>query len=240
MPTRRRVAGVDAVERVLASEDLRCLVLPESETSDAAQSLAERAREAAIPVHRVARRRFERMQGSDRHAEVLALLGPDPRGSLANVMSRGGAVWLLTGVAYPGNAGFAIRTAEVSGADALYIDNDFDHPGRREATRASMRADRFMPVGWESASTVFEAARAAGKRIVCIEDVGTEPPWRTDLTGPVLLVVGAEAEGIPQTLLDACDATTRLPMAGFVASYNLQTAVASVAMERFRQLEESS
>ena len=70
-------------------------------------------------------------------------------------------------------------------------------------------------------------------------------PWapggrRLDLSGPLLLVVGAEAEGIPRRLLDACDAVTRLPMAGFIASYNLQTAVAAVAMERFRQLEESS
>jgi len=239
-PTRRRVAGLADVERTLGSDDVRCLVLPEAAITDAARALAERAAEASIPVHRVARRRFERMQGADREAEILALVGPDPRAALPVVMARGGVVWLLFGIAYPGNAGFAIRTAEVSGADGLYIDNDFDHAGRREATRASMRADRFMPVGWESAESVFEAARGAGKRIVGIEDVGTAPPWRIDLTGPLLLVVGAEAEGVPRTLLDACDAVTRLPMAGFIASYNLQTAVASVAMERFRQLEESS
>jgi 23S rRNA (guanosine2251-2'-O)-methyltransferase len=239
-PTRRRVSGLLEIERTLDSEALRCLVLPETGITDAAHALAERAADASIPVHRVARRRFERMQGDDREAEVLALVGPDPKGSLEDVMARGGVVWLLFGIAYPGNAGFAIRTAEVSGADGLYIDNDFDHAGRREATRASMRADRFMPVGWESANDVFAAARAAGKRIVGIEDVGTAPPWHIDLAGPLLLVVGAEAEGIPRALLDDCDAITRLPMAGFIASYNLQTAVASVAMERFRQLEESS
>ncbi len=238
--TRRRVAGLSDVERALEADDLRCLVLPEREPTPAVQDLAERAAAASIPVHRVAARRFERLQGPDPDAEVLALLGPSPRAPISEVMARGGVVWLLVGTAYPGNAGFAIRTAEVSGADGLYIDNDFDHAGRREATRASMRADRFMPVGWEPWRDVVAAARAAGKRIIGIEDVGREPPWKLDLTPPLLLVVGAEADGIPPALLDACDAVTRLPMAGFIASYNLQTAVASVALERFRQLEESS
>jgi tRNA G18 (ribose-2'-O)-methylase SpoU len=83
---------------------------------------------------------------------------------------------------------------------------------------------------------VLEAARRAGRRVIAIEDVGRHAPWEIDLTGPVLLIVGAEAEGIPQPLLAAADEIVRLPMAGFIASYNLQAAVAAVAAERFRQL----
>ena len=65
----------------------------------------------------------------------------------------------------------------------------------------------------------------------------TPTPWHHDLTGSVLLIVGGEVDGIPKPVLAHCDAVTRLPMAGFVASYNLQAAVAAVAVERFRQLE---
>ena len=164
----------------------------------------------------------------------------DPRAGIDDVMSRGGVVWLLTGTVYPGNVGFAIRTAEVSGADGLYVDNDFDHAARREAVRASMRADRFMPVGWHGAAEVIDAAVAAGKRVVGVEDVGSAPPWALDLTGPLLLIAGAEAEGVPDAVLDRCDAVTRLPMAGFIASYNLQAAVAAVTSERFRQIERTA
>lgn len=236
---RRRVIGAEAVQAALAGgAAVRCVVVRDAAAAPTTD-LLERAEAQGIPIHRVAPRRFERLCGSDRTAEVLALTGPDPRGDLESVMARGGAAWLLTGAVYPGNVGFAIRTAEVSGADGLYVDNDFDHAARREAVRAAMRADRFMPVGWQPASTVLDAARAVGKRVVGIEDVGDRPPWRIDLTGPALFVVGAEAEGIPQDVLDRCDAVTRLPMAGFVASYNLQTAVAAVAIERLRQIEES-
>jgi tRNA G18 (ribose-2'-O)-methylase SpoU len=235
---RQRVVGLDAVAAALDdAATLRCVVLPAVAPPPEAESLAQRAARAGVPVHRVAARRYDRLRGSAGDAPILALRGPDPRRDLAAVMAGRGAVWLLARPVYPGNVGFAIRTAEVSGAEGLYVDCDFDHAKRREALRASMRADRYMAVGWERSDAVVTAARRAGRRVVAIEDVGTRTPWQADLTGPVLLVVGAEAEGVPEPLLAAADETVRLPMAGFIASYNLQAAVAAVATERFRQLE---
>ena len=144
--------------------------------------------------------------------------------------------WLLAGVAYPGNAGFAIRTAEVSGAAGIVVDGSFDHAGRRQALRAAMRADRIFPVLFARSSDVLRSARAAGHRIIGIEDRGSFEPWQVDLTGPVVFVIGGEACGIEQPLLDACDCVVRIPMPGFIPSYNLQAATAMVAGERLRQL----
>ena len=72
-----------------------------------------------------------------------------------------------------------------------------------------------------------------------IENTGESAPWDEDLTGPALFVVGGEANGIPAPLLARCDAVLRLPMAGFIPSYNLQAAPAVVAVERLRQLAAS-
>ncbi len=173
-------------------------------------------------------------------AELLALVGSPPAASLDEVLGFAGAVWQLVGLRYPGNTGAAIRTAEVSGADAVVIDSDFEHGGRREALRASMRADHFMPVFWERALEVLPRARAAGRAITAIEDSGRAAPWQVDLTTPQLFVVGGERHGIPQPVLDACDRVLRIPMRGFIPSYNVQAAVAMVAGERLRQLETDS
>jgi tRNA G18 (ribose-2'-O)-methylase SpoU len=51
----------------------------------------------------------------------------------------------------------------------------------------------------------------------------------------VLCIVGSEREGISQWLLEEADEVIRLPMAGFVPSYNLQVAVSVVAVEALRQ-----
>ena len=72
---------------------------------------------------------------------------------------------------------------------------------------------------------------------VVAEDIGEQGPWDEDLTGDVILVVGAEREGVSEPVLEAADAVVKLPMDGFVPSYNLQVAVSVLAVEALRQRE---
>ncbi len=197
----------------------------------------ERARASGAVVRSVSARVVERLSHALPAADVLALVGDPPDATLDALLGREGPVWLLVGVAYPGNAGFAIRTAEVSGAAGIAIEAAFRREERREALRMSMRADWFMPVLWEDADVVVERARAAGRRIVGIEDVGPRAPFEVDLRGPVLFAIGGEEPGLPPELLACADEILRIPMRGFIRSYNLQAALAMVAGERLRQTE---
>jgi 23S rRNA (guanosine2251-2'-O)-methyltransferase len=234
---RRRIAGARAIGEALErGEPLRLIVLDADRGGADAQALLAPARAAGVPVQRVGGRHFERLRPPGAPGGAVALAGSGPARDAAEVLARAGPAWLLAGIAYPGNAGFAIRTAEVSGAAGVFLDTCFDHEKRREALRASMRADRFLPVLWQASGAVLAAARAAGRRVLGIEDVGELAPWQADLTGPVLFVVGGETSGIPPEALAECDAVLRIPMAGFIRSYNLQAAVAIVAAERMRQL----
>ncbi len=237
MPGRRRLLGVEAVARALArGEALQQVVVPEEGAGPGVPGLIELAERAGVPVVRVSARQFARLAPAG-SAHALGVAGAPPAASVEEVLRRGGAAWLLTGTAYPGNAGFAIRTAEGSGADGVFVDADFDHAGRREALRVSMRADRFMPVFWDRADRVLAAATRAGRRLVAAEDTGDRPPWAVDLRGPVLFVVGHEREGVAAGILERCDDVVRVPMAGFLRSYNLHATVAALAYERLRQLE---
>lgn len=230
--------GAAAIAAALERGDPLRLILVDGERGDgAAHALAEPARNAGVPVQTVGARHFERLSPPGATDPVVGLLGPPSEGDPVEILRREGAAWLLTSILYPGNAGFAIRTAEVSGAAAVFLDTSFDHEKRREAVRAAMRADRFLPVRWERSETVLEAAREAGRRLIAIEDVGTRPLWEFDLTGPVLFVVGGESDGIPISTIERCDSVARIPMSGVIRSYNLQAAVAMAAGERMRQLE---
>jgi tRNA G18 (ribose-2'-O)-methylase SpoU len=234
---RRQLLGAAAIESALdRGEPLRRIVVPSEANDDGVVELLRRARSAGVPVQRVAARHFRRLRRTGDPCDALGLVGPTPDAELHDVLRGEGATWQLVGVAYPGNAGMAIRTAEVSGAAAVFIDADFDRAARRAALRASMRADRFMPVFFGAAVDVIEAAARLGRRIVALEDDGDVAPWDIDLAGRVHFVVGGEAHGIPDAILDACDAVVRIPTPGFVPSYNLQAAVAAVACERLRQL----
>lgn len=173
--------------------------------------------------------------------QILGLAGAPPVATLDEIMTRPGPVWLMAGVAYPGNAGFAIRTAEVSGAAGIVLDSPLDGTGRKAARRAAMRADWLFPVLWDETATVLSAAREARRRIVALEDAEgeagerSEEPWAADLAGSLLLVVGAEGAGLPAAVLAAADVRVRIPMAGFIPSYNVQAAVAALAVEMLRR-----
>jgi tRNA G18 (ribose-2'-O)-methylase SpoU len=238
---RRQIAGAQAIAAAL--EDglpVRLLLVREGELSTGARAVISQAGERGASVREVGAREMKRMAApspAGEEPELVALVGPEPETSLEDLVARGGALWLLVGVAYPGNAGYAIRTAEVSGATGIVIDAPFDHAGRRQALRASMRTDRFFPVLFESAEALLSQAKAGGRRIVGVEDTGSRAPWETDLTGSLVLVVGGEAGGVPAELQASCDELVRIPMAGFVPSYNLQAAMAIVAGERLRQQE---
>ncbi len=216
---------------------LRLLLAADEPREPATLALLKRADAAGITIRRTSEKSLWRLGKTDPPSEVLGLIGPDPEATREELLAGEGCVWLLVGLAYPGNTGFAIRAAEVSGAEGVFVDGQFLHEGRREALRASMRADRFMPVFWEEATTVLSSARAAGRRILAVEDVGTHAPWELDLRGPTLFILGGERHGIPEEILASCDEILRIPMRGFIPSYNLQAAMAMVAGERLRQTE---
>ena len=230
-----QVRGVAAIEAAIERGDrVRLVLVPNEPTPPAAEQLAGRARELGIEVRSVGVSALARYAQNTPGVEALALVGERPAATVEGILGAGGAAWLLAGIAYPGNAGFAIRAAEVSGAAGIVIDAAFDHPARREAVRASMRADWFMPVCWATAAEAIDAAHS--HQVVGIEDSGDVAPWDVDLTGSVLFVVGGERHGTPPHVLARCDSVVRIPMAGFIPSYNLQAAVAVLAAERLRQL----
>jgi len=236
-PARRAVVGLDAVAAALdAEQPVRVVLLPR-DASPAEESLAARAEAMGATLWRGSEGDLFRMNRGGATARVLAMVGlPPTADSVHDLLARPGAVWLLSQAAYPSNVGFAIRTAEVSGATGLLVEAAFSGAQRSRARHVSMGAHRLLPVlyaGWEE---ILAGARAHGRRIVAVEDVGAVAPWEADLAGDVLIVLGNERDGLSPAVLGAAEAIVRIPMAGFVPSYNLQAAMTAIATERLRQV----
>jgi tRNA G18 (ribose-2'-O)-methylase SpoU len=240
---RSQIAGFDAIQQALdAGESLPVLLLRrDPDTPELARQLSDlekRAREQGARVVRATDNDLRRMSAEAPPADALGLLGPDPDMTLNDLLAQPGLCWLLHQPSYASNVGFAIRTAEVAGADGIVIDAGFTKSDQEQALRVSMGAHRFLPVHWETTAHCMEAARTQGKQIIALEDVGGQAPWELDLSKSSLLVVGNERDGIPREVMDACDAIVRIPMRGFVPSYNLQGALAILTAEQIRQQSE--
>ena len=232
---RTRHLGPHALADALAgAAPVRVVLLRRDAAGDAVDA-AERARAAGARILVVSAAEIARLCGGGGTTDVLAMSGADPGATLDDAFRAESPAWLLVDLAYPGNIGLSIRTAEVSGAAAVAIAPPLVGATRRAALRASIGAHRFFPVHWTTADAALAAARAAGRRIVALESSGTAAPWDVDLRGRVLLVAGGERDGIPRAILDAADAVVRLPTSGLIPSYNVAAAVAAVAAECARQ-----
>ena len=220
----------DVIEALRNGVDIKLVLVDREEDCSEVIQLCE---ERNIKVTEGSATDLWRMSANGQQ-KVLALVEREPSGTLEEVFERKGAIWLFDGVEYAPNLGFGVRTAEVSGATAVIINVSKTHEERRTIRRASMRATRFIPVVY---ATTEEILAACNRRIVVAEDVGGKAPWESDLTGDVMLVVGAENAGVSKEVLDAADDIVRLPMPGFIPSYNLQVAISSLAIERLRQSE---
>jgi 23S rRNA (guanosine2251-2'-O)-methyltransferase len=234
---RKQLAGFTAIESALAAhEPVRVLLVSRDDRSPETRTLIESARARGADIWLGGAGDLRRMSRGGASERAIAMLGPEPRTDLDGLFTRAGAVWLLHRASYPSNVGFAVRTAEVSGADGVVVEAAFNHDDRTRVSHVSMGADRLLPVLWHAAEPTLALAERRGYRAIAIEDVGTRAPWEIDLTGPVVFVVGSERDGLGASLLARCDAVVRIPMAGFVPSYNLQAAISAVAAERLRQL----
>ena len=61
--------------------------------------------------------------------------------------------------------------------------------------------------------------------------------YRTDLTGPIGLVIGNEGKGVSRLVREKCDYIVSIPMRGEIESLNASVAAGVLAYEILRQRE---
>jgi TrmH family RNA methyltransferase len=72
------------------------------------------------------------------------------------------------------------------------------------------------------------------RRAAAVVDDG-RPYDEVDLTGPIALVVGSEAHGLPASVLEAVDDRLTIPMVGRSESLNVAMAGSVLCFESLRQ-----
>jgi RNA methyltransferase, TrmH family len=136
----------------------------------------------------------------------------------------------LHGVADPGNVGTVLRSALAFGASSVALGPGCADPHSPKAVRASMGAIFAVEL-----ARVSDVSELPGERCALVAGAG-EPIWRVresiaegwvkdEHRIPALtLLVGAEREGLPDELVEACERVAHIPIAS--ESLNAATAAA--------------
>ena len=138
----------------------------------------------------------------------------------------------------PGNLGTLARSADAFGATGLVVTGHAADPYDPRSVRSSTGS--LFALAVVRAPSHREVLSWAGAqphtiRVVGTDETGTIDVRDADLTGPLIVVVGNETNGMTAAWREACDPLVAIAMAGSASSLNAATAGSIVLEEAFRQ-----
>ena len=242
-PSTDLVYGLHAVRMLLRRQPQRVsrVYLQAGRNDPRAGEIESLAHDAQRPIERMDARRFESRLGNVVHQGVMAEVTPlrawreeDLFEALAKASDP--LLLALDGVQDPHNLGACLRTADACGVLALIVPRDRAAPLNATARKVAAGAAENTPV-----VTVTNLARTlsllkdAGLWVVGADAEGSQSAQQIDLTGPRVLVLGAEGAGLRQLTRQRCDWLARLPSLGAVESLNVSVATGMLLYEALRQ-----
>ena len=153
------------------------------------------------------------------------------------VLDRSSAdIWLVAErLRDPGNLGTILRTGDAVGAGGLILVDDCVDPFSVEAVRASMGAlftQSIVQTRWET----FLPWLREGPGQLIGTSLKTEQDYQAPAYAkPAFLMVGNEAQGLPEAYEAECDLLVKMPMLGKADSLNAAVATAVMAYEILNQ-----
>ena len=233
-----RLYGLHAVRAALEAGNLRRIIVADQRHDRRLNELVADCEAAGIAVESSRRQRLDDLAEGGRHQGVVgegaARIGGWPE--LCDAAASGGLWLALDGIQDPHNLGACLRTAEAAGASGVIAPKDraagLTATARKVAVGAAERLPFFQVTNLARSLKAlrddgFFVVGAAGDTETLLHDL--------DLTGPLILVLGAEERGLRRLTRDNCDTLARLPMAGGAESLNVSVAAGVCLFEAARQ-----
>ncbi|MSQ68575.1 MAG: 23S rRNA (guanosine(2251)-2'-O)-methyltransferase RlmB [Gammaproteobacteria bacterium] len=238
------VFGLHASATTLAraGHDVLEIWLRKDATASELLALDAQAQSVGLTPQRVALATLDRLSGGGVHQGVVlrrrapATLDLDQLRAALRAHGRPPLVLAIDHPQDPHNLGACLRVADGAGADAVIIPRDRSVGLTAVVAKVASGAADTMPlVQVGNLVRALEQLKQDGLWAVgATHDTPTQI-YQTDLKVPLVMVLGAEGEGLRRLTRECCDLLVHIPLHGSVASLNLSTAAAVCLFEARRQ-----
>ncbi len=230
------VDGTREIARALtASAKVLELFVDEERLRGDAPVVVDRARDAGARIVRVAGTVIDRLAYGERSDGLVAVVGiPDTR-LVSLRLPANPLIVVLEAVEKPGNLGAVLRSADGAGADAVIAADPRTDLFNPNAIRASLGTIFTVPVAAGPGTAVRDRLADDGVRVFAARIDGAVPYTDVDLTGPVAVVLGSEADGLTDAWTRDDVTSIRLPMLGIADSLNVSITAGVLLYEARRQ-----
>lgn len=235
------IGGFHAVEAALddAEKKPREVLIVGGRKDARMSGLLTLAQRRSVTVRTISKDQMDMLAPGLRHQGVIAAVeAADYQGEEALELpaTPDRLVLALDGVQDPHNLGACLRTAEAAGVTAVIIPKDRAvglTPVARKA--AAGAAERVPVVAVTNLVRSLERLKELGYWVTGLAGEADDSLYQTDLTGPTVIVMGGEGEGMRRLTRETCDRLVKIPMAGKIESLNVSVAASVCLFESVRQ-----
>ena len=236
------LVGRNAVTEALKGQrPLNKLLVQEGAHGGSLGELLALAKGKGVPVETVKAERLDKLAVGMRHQGVAALVAPIAFQTLDDVFAKAAAkgeqpfLLLLDELQDPQNVGALIRTADAAGVHGVLMPRRRSCPLNAVVAKISAGAVEYVPVVQiGNIAQTMEELKSRGCWLVGADMDGVDF-YAANMTGPIVLVIGAEGKGLGRLVKQKCDDIVSIPMHGGVNSLNASNAGAILMYEVVRQ-----
>lgn len=236
------LAGRNAImEALKAGSRINRIMVANGSNEGSIRELIALAKDKGVQLQFVERSKIESIAKGVRHQGVLAQVSPVEYVELEDILQvardKGEApfIILLDELEDPHNLGAILRTADAVGAHGVLIPKRRSCQLSATVAKTSAGAVEYVPVA--KIGNIVQTIKALKEEglWVAAADMDGKTYTDTDMTGPLLLIIGSEGNGVGRLVKEQCDFVVSIPMVGKINSLNASVAGSVLMYEVLRQ-----
>ena len=236
------VAGRNAVmEALKGSRSVNKLMIANGSTEGSIKEIIAVAKDKGVNIQYWDRSKLDSIARGIRHQGVLAQVAPVRYAELEDILqvakdrNEPPFIVLLDELEDPHNLGAILRTADAAGVHGVLIPKHRSCPLSATVAKTSAGAVEHVPVA-RVGNLVQTIKKLKQEGLwVAAADMDGKDYYDTDLTGPLLLIIGSEGQGVGRLVKEQCDFVVRIPMVGKINSLNASVAGSILMYEAMKQ-----
>ncbi|MBP8960418.1 MAG: 23S rRNA (guanosine(2251)-2'-O)-methyltransferase RlmB [Bacteroidales bacterium] len=229
------------IEAIREGRHIDCILIRHGLQGQVYHELMKEIRAHGIPYQFVPVERID-FHTNKNHQGVLALISLIEYQEINNIVpaiyekGEEPLIICLDGVSDVRNFGAIVRSAACMGAHAIMIPEKGSAGITADSIKTSAGALANFPVcRVKSIIRGVTYLKESGLKIVCAEEKSGMIVYKSDLTGPVAIIMGSEERGIRKELLALADMKVKIPITGTIGSLNVSVAAGILLYEISRQ-----
>lgn len=228
-------------EALVAGTTFNKLFVARNLTDEHSNRIIELAREKGVFITFVDKKVLDNVSETKHHQGFVAEITDYVYSSVEDIVALANSkgeqpfIVMLDGIEDPHNLGSIIRVCECAGVHGVVIPKLRACSVNGTVIKVSAGAASHLKVSRvTNLNQTIENLKKQGFWIYCADMKG-EDVYRSNLIGPIVVVIGNEGKGVSKLTKKLCDGSIKLPMYGKVNSLNASTATSAIVYEIVRQ-----